>query len=107
MQRIKKGDDVIVNAGKDKGRRGTVLEVKDERVLVEGLNIARKHVRPDPNRGEGGGIQDKEMPLHASNLNLYNPRSGKGERVGYKFLDEGDVKRKVRYFKSDGEVVDV
>lgn len=106
MKRIKKGDEVVVNCGKDKGRRGTVLEVRGERVLVEGLNIARKHVRPDPNRGVGGGIQDQEMPLHISNVNLYNPQMGKGDRVGFKFLEQNGVRRKVRYFKSDGEVID-
>jgi len=106
MKRIKKGDEVVVNCGKDKGRRGTVLEVRGERVLVEGLNIARKHVRPDPNRGVGGGIQDQEMHLHISNVNLYNPQAGKGDRVGFKFLEQNGVRRKVRYFKSDGEVID-
>lgn len=107
MQRIRKGDEVILVAGKDKGRRGTVLEVRqDNRVLVEGLNIAKKHVKPDPNQGIAGGIEDREMPLHISNVMLYNPDSGRGERVGFKFLGEGENRRKVRYFKSSGEVVD-
>ena len=107
MQRIRKGDEVIAIAGKDKGRRGTVLGVRDDgRVLVEGLNIAKKHVRPNPNEGIQGGIEDREMPLHASNVMLFNPQTEKGDRVGYKWLEDGEGKRKVRYFKSNGEVVD-
>jgi large subunit ribosomal protein L24 len=102
--KIRKGDDVIVLAGKDKGKRGTVLRVADDRVIVENVNLARKHVKPNPNRGEQGGIVDKEMPLHVSNVALYNPASDKGDRVGFKTLDDG---RKVRVFKSTGEVVDV
>lgn len=107
MQRIRKGDEVVIVAGKDKGRHGTVLEVrKDNRVVVEGLNLAKKHVRPDPNQGIAGGIEDREMSLHVSNVMLYNPDSGRGERVGFKYLGEGAERRKVRYFKSTGEVVD-
>lgn len=102
--KIRKGDDVIVVAGKDKGKRGTVLRVIEDRVVVENVNIARKHVKPNPNRGEQGGIVDKEMPLHVSNVALYNPAVDKGDRVGFKTLDDG---RKVRVFKSNGEVVDV
>ena len=102
--KIRKGDDVIVLAGKDKGKRGTVLRVLEDRVLVENINLARKHVKPNPNRGEQGGIVDREMPLHVSNVALYNPASDKGDRVGFKTLDDG---RKVRVFKSNGEVVDV
>ena len=102
--KIRKGDDVIVVAGKDKGKRGTVLRVLDDRVVVENINLARKHVKPNPNRGEQGGIVDKEMPLHISNVAVYNPATAKGERVGFKTLDDG---RKVRIFKSTGEVVDV
>ncbi|MCB1791323.1 MAG: 50S ribosomal protein L24 [Gammaproteobacteria bacterium] len=102
--KIRKGDDVIVLAGKDKGKRGTVLRVLEDRVVVENINLARKHVKPNPNRGEQGGIVDKEMPLHISNVALYNPASDKGDRVGFKTLDDG---RKVRVFKSNGEVVDV
>jgi large subunit ribosomal protein L24 len=103
-RRIRKGDDVIVIAGKDKGKRGTVLSVTDERVLVENINLAKKHVKPNPNKGEQGGIVDKEMPLHISNVALFNPATDKGDRVGFKTLDDG---RKVRVFKSNGEVVDV
>ena len=81
--KIRKGDDVIVLAGKDKGKRGTVLRVLEDRVVVENINLARKHVKPNPNRGEQGGIVDKEMPLHISNVALYNPASDKGDRVGF------------------------
>ncbi|MEX0901096.1 MAG: 50S ribosomal protein L24 [Gammaproteobacteria bacterium] len=105
MNRLKKGDDVIVIAGKDKGRRGTILKLlADDRVLVENVNMIKKHTRPNPNKGEPGGIVEKEAPLQASNVMLYNPRSKKGDRVGYRTLDDG---RKVRFFKSDNEVVDV
>lgn len=106
MKRIKKDDLIIVNCGKDKGRQGSVLEVRGDRVLVEGLNMARKHVRPDPNRGISGGIQEMELFLHISNVNLYNPETGKADRVGFKFLDQSGVRRKVRYYKSTGEVID-
>ena len=106
--RIRKGDEVIAIAGKDKGRRGYVTEIrKDGRVLVEGLNIAKKHVRPNPQEGVQGGIVDQEMPLQISNVMLYNPQAEKGDRVGFKWLEEGGKRRKVRYFKSNGEVVDV
>lgn len=103
-RRIRKGDDVIVIAGKDKGKRGTVLSVNDERVVVENINLAKKHVKPNPNKGEQGGIVDKEMPLAISNVALFNPATNKGDRVGFKTLEDG---RKVRIFKSNGEVVDV
>ncbi len=102
--RIRKGDDVIVLTGKDKGKRGTVLSMLGDRVIVENTNLAKKHVKPNPNKGEQGGIIDKEMPLHVSNVALYNPTTDKGDRVGFKTLDDG---RKVRVFKSNGEVVDV
>ncbi|HPQ24916.1 MAG: 50S ribosomal protein L24 [Chromatiaceae bacterium] len=102
--KIRKGDDVIVVAGKDKGKRGTVLRVVEDRVVVENINMAKKHVKPNPNRGEQGGIVDKEMPLHVSNVALYNSATDKGDRVGFKTLDDG---RKVRVFKSNGEVVDI
>lgn len=105
MRKIRKGDDVVVLAGKDKGKRGTVLRVlADDRVVVENVNIARKHQKPNPMKGEPGGIVDKEMPLHVSNVALYNPNTGKADRVGMKVLEDG---RKVRIFRSDGEVVDV
>jgi large subunit ribosomal protein L24 len=105
MRKIRKGDDVVVLAGKDKGKRGTVLKVlADERVVVENINIARKHQKPNPMKGEPGGIVDREMPLDLSNVALYNPNTGKADRVGFKVLEDG---RKVRVYKSDGEVVDV
>ena len=103
--KIKKGDDVIVIAGKDKGKRGTVIRVMDNgRVVVENVNMVKKHTKPNPNRGEPGGILDKEMPLDLSNVALYNPATGQGDRVGFKTLEDG---RKVRVFKSNGEVVDI
>ena len=106
MNKIKKGDEVIVTAGKDKGRRGTVLRVidEDDRVLVEGINLVKKHQKPNPNMGMQGGIVEKEMPLDRSNVMLFNPATGKGDRIGIKVLEDG---RKVRFFKSDNEVVDV
>lgn len=105
MRKIKKGDDVIVLSGKDKGKRGTVLRVvDDERVVVENVNMAKKHQKPNPQRGQPGGIVDKEMPMHVSNVGLYNPIKEGADRVGFKILEDG---RKVRVFKSNGEVVDV
>ena len=104
-RKIRKGDDVIVLTGKDKGKRGTVLRVLDEdHVLVESVNLAKKHMKPNPTKGEPGGIVEKEMPIQVSNVALFNPATGKADRVGFKTLDDG---RKVRVFKSDGEVVDV
>ncbi len=103
--KIRKGDDVVVLAGKDKGKRGTVLQlVGDNRVLVENINLAKKHAKPNPMKGEPGGIVEKEMPTDISNVALFNPVSNKADRVGFKTLDDG---RKVRVFKSNGEVVDV
>lgn len=105
MNRLKKGDDVIVVTGKDKGRTGTVLSVLgDDRVLVENVNMVKKHKKPNPNQGEAGGIVDQEAPIHASNVMPYNPRTKRGDRIGTKVLKDG---RKVRVFKSDDEVVDV
>ena len=104
MARIRQGDEVIVIAGKDKGRRGTVTRVyKDERVLVESINVARKHQKPNPNAGVPGGIIEKEMPLDISNVMLFNPTTQKGDRVGYRRLEDG---KKVRFFKSNNEVLD-
>ncbi len=104
MNKIRKGDDVIVIAGKDKGKRGTVLEVLTERVLVENVNMVKKHTKANPQAGESGGIVDKEMPLDISNVALFNPATNKADRVGFKTLDDG---RKVRFFKSNNEIVDV
>jgi len=104
MNKIRKGDEVIVTTGKDKGRRGTVLQVfADERVLVEGVNLAKKHIKPNPNIGEMGGIKDKAMPLDISNVLVFNPKSKKGERVGFRVEKDGT---RVRVFKS-GDVVDI
>ncbi len=104
MKRIKQGDEVVIIAGKDKGRRGNVIRVyDDDRVLVEGVNIARKHQKPNPNAGVPGGIIEKEMPLDISNVMVYNPSAGKGDRIGIRYLADG---RKVRYFKSNDEVLD-
>src|SRR5690606_8828732 len=104
MQRIKKGDDVIVIAGRDKGRRGTVVKVKpDGRLIVENVNVTKKHQRPNPNAGVPGGIIEREAPIDASNVMLFNPAIGKGDRVGFRTLSDG---RKVRFFKSNDEVVD-
>lgn len=105
MKRIRKGDQVVVMAGRDKGRKGTVLRVVDDgRVVVENVNVAKKHMRPNPNKGQQGGIVEREMPLNVSNVMLLNPATGKGERVGFRTLEDG---RKVRYFKSNNEVVDI
>ena len=105
MQKIKKGDEVIVTAGKDKGRRGNVLNLlENDKVLVEGVNMVKKHAKPNPMKGDQGGIVNKEMPLHRSNVMLFNPATNKGDKVGIKTLDDG---KKVRYFKSNNEVVDV
>jgi large subunit ribosomal protein L24 len=104
MKKIRKGDQVVVTTGKDKGKRGTVLKVLDTgKVLVEGVNRVKRHTRPNPIKGQTGGIVDKEMPIQASNVALFNPATGKGGRVGIRVLDDG---RKVRYFKSNGEVAD-
>lgn len=104
MNKIRKGDDVIVRTGKDKGRRGTVLQVFDDgRLLIEGINLAKKHVKPNPNIGEAGGIKDKAMPVEVSNVLVFNPKSKQGERVGFRVEKDGS---KVRVFNS-GDVVDI
>jgi large subunit ribosomal protein L24 len=104
MSKIHKGDQVVVNTGKDKGKRGTVLSVLDSgHVVVEGLNIAKKHAKPNPMKGVAGGIVSKEMPLDISNVALFNAATQKADRVAYKVLDDG---RKIRIYKSNGESVD-
>ncbi len=104
MQRIKKGDEVVVLSGRDKGKRGTVLRRVDaQHVVVEGVNRVKKHQRPNPMKGVTGGIVDKDMPIHVSNVALYNPATKKAGRVGAKTLEDG---RKVRVFKANGEQVD-
>jgi len=105
MQKIRKGDEVVVLTGKDKGRRGTVVRVFDDgRLVVENVNLAKKHQKPNPNMGVAGGIVDKEMPLDISNVAIYNAQTGKADRVGFRVLEDG---RKVRFFKSTSEVVDI
>ncbi|WP_374489048.1 50S ribosomal protein L24 [Zoogloea sp.] len=103
MSKIRKGDEVAVLTGKDKGKRGTVLRVADNLVVVEGINRVKKHVRPNPMKGEVGGIVEKEMPIQISNVALFNAATQKADRVGFKVLEDG---RKVRVFKSNGQVVD-
>ncbi|WP_297362864.1 50S ribosomal protein L24 [Acidiferrobacter sp.] len=104
MQKIRKGDEVVVRVGKDKGKRGNVLRVyTDGRVLVENVNRVKRHVRPNPNKNVTGGIVEREAPVSGANVALFNKVTGKGERVGFRTLDDG---RKVRVFKRSGEVVD-
>ncbi|MCX7205224.1 MAG: 50S ribosomal protein L24 [Proteobacteria bacterium] len=104
MNKIRKGDEIIVITGKDNGKRGTVLRVipAEDRVVVEGVNVVKKHQKPNPMRGVQGGIVEKTMPVHISNVALFNTATGKADRVGIKTLEDG---RKVRFFKSSGEVV--
>lgn len=103
MDKIRKGDQVVVIAGKDKGKRGAVVKRVDaEHIVVEGVNRAKKHVKPNPVKGVVGGVVDKDMPLHVSNVSLYNAATQKADRVGFKLLEDGT---KVRIFKSSGEVV--
>ena len=103
MDKIRKGDEIVVIAGKDKGKRGTVsVRVDAEHVVVEGVNRAKKHVKPNPVKGVVGGVVDKDMPLHVSNVSLYNPTTQKADRVGFKLLEDG---KKIRVFKSSGEAV--
>ena len=105
MNRIKKGDDVIVIAGKDKGKQGSVLNIMaNGRLIVSDVNMAKRHTKPNPNRGQPGGIIEKEMPIDPSNVMLFNPQTKKGDRIGFRVLEDG---RKVRYFKSTDEVVDI
>ena len=104
MRRIKKGDEIIVISGRDKGKRGAVLRRVDaEHVVVEGVNRVKKHQRPNPMKGETGGIVDKDLPIHVSNIALYNPATQKADRAGVKTLEDG---RKVRVFKGNGEQVE-
>ncbi len=104
MHKIRKGDDVIVRVGKNRGKRGAVQQVyPNGRVLVDGINIVKKHVRPNPQKGVSGGIVEEERPIQISNVGLYNPTTEKADRVGIRRLDDGT---KVRYFKGNGEVID-
>lgn len=106
MAKIRKGDEVVVLTGKHRGQRGTVTRVlpESDKVIVENINMVKRHTRPNPMRGEAGGIVEKEKPIEISNVAIYNPVTQKPDRVGFRFLEDG---RKVRYFKSNNEVVDV
>ncbi len=106
MNKIKKGDEVVVLAGKDKGKRGVVLKVIEERdrIIVENVNMVKRHTKGNPMQGTAGGIVEKEMPIHVSNIAIWNPVSSKGDRIGFKNLEDG---RKVRVFRSTSEVVDI
>ena len=101
--RIKKGDQVIVIAGKDKGKKGDVVRVEGDRVVVSNVNIIKRHTKPNPQAGVAGGVVEREASMHISNIALFNPASGKGERIGFKVLEDG---RKLRVFRSSGEAID-
>lgn len=103
MNRIRKGDQVIVTTGKDKGKQGEVVRVLGEKVVVSNINIVKRHTKPNPQAGQPGGVVEREAPIHISNVMLFNPASGKGERIGIKVLEDG---RKLRVFRSSGEAVD-
>ena len=101
--RIKKGDQVVVNTGKDKGKQGEVVRVDGDRVVVANVNIVKRHTKPNPQAGVAGGVVEREASIHISNVNVVNPATGKGERVGFKVLEDG---RKIRVFRSSGEAID-
>ncbi|GHA90487.1 50S ribosomal protein L24 [Cognatilysobacter bugurensis] len=103
MNRIRKGDRVIVTTGKDKGKQGEVVRVLGEKVVVSNVNVIKRHTKPNPQAGQPGGVIEREAPIHVSNVMLFNPATGKGERIGFKVLEDG---RKLRVFRSSGEAVD-
>ncbi len=103
MNRIKKGDHVVVTAGKDKGKRGDVVSVAGDKVVVSNVNLVKRHTKPNPQANQPGGVIERESPIHVSNVMLFNPASGKGERIGTKVLEDG---RKLRVFRSSGEAID-
>ena len=103
MNRIRKGDQVIVIAGADKGKKGEVVRVAGDKVVVQNINLIKRHTKPNPQAGVAGGIVEREAPIHISNMMLYNQATGKGERIGFKVLEDG---RKVRVFRSSGEAID-
>ena len=103
MNRIKKGDHVVVTAGKDKGKRGDVVSVAGDKVIVSNVNLVKRHTKPNPQANQPGGVIEREAAIHVSNVMLFNPASGKGERIGAKVLEDG---RKIRVFRSSGESVD-
>ena len=103
MNRIRKGDQVIIIAGADKGKKGEVVRVAGDKVVVQNVNIIKRHTKPNPQAGQPGGVVEREAPIHISNVMLFNPATGKGERVGFKVLEDG---RKLRVFRSSGEALD-
>ena len=103
MNRIRKGDQVVVIAGKDKGKKGDVIRVAGDKVVVSNINVVKRHTKPNPQAGQPGGVIEREAPIHISNVMLFNPATGKGERVAFKVLEDG---RKLRVFRSSGEAVD-
>tara|TARA_B100001564_G_scaffold325188_1_gene306520 strand:+ start:936 stop:1253 length:318 start_codon:yes stop_codon:yes gene_type:complete len=105
MKKLKKGDSIIVVSGKDKGKKGEILSViEPDKLIISNINLAKKHVKPNPNKNESGGIIEKEMPIHISNVMMFNPITKKGDRVGFKNLEDG---KKVRVYKSNKEVIDI
>ncbi len=103
MNRIRKGDQVIVTTGKDKGKKGDVVRVLGDKVVVSNINVVKRHTKPNPQAGQPGGVVEREAPIHISNVMLFNPATGKGDRIGFKVLEDG---RKLRVFRSSGEAVD-
>ena len=102
MNRIRKGDQVVVIAGKDKGKKGDVIRVAGDKIAVSNINVIKRHTKPNPQAGQPGGVIEREAPIHISNVMLFNPASGKGERVAFKVLEDG---RKLRVFRSSGEAI--
>ena len=103
MNRIRKGDQVVVISGKDKGKRGDVVRVAGDKIVVSNINVIKRHTKPNPQAGQPGGVIEREAPIHISNVMLFNPATGKGGRVGFKVLEDG---RKLRVFRSSGEAID-
>ncbi len=103
MQKIRRNDEIIVIAGKDKGKRGDVIRVDGDRVIVSNVNIVKRHTKPNPQAGQPGGVIEREAPIHVSNVMPFNPATGKGERIGTKVLEDG---RRIRVFRSSGEALD-
>ena len=103
MNRIKKGDQVIVIAGADKGKKGEVVRIAGDKLVVQNINLVKRHTKPNPQAGQAGGVIEREAPIHISNVMLFNPATGKGERIGFKVLEDG---RKLRVFRSSGEAID-
>ena len=103
MNRIRKGDQVVVISGKDKGKRGDVVRMAGDKLVVANVNVIKRHTKPNPQAGQPGGVIEREAPIHISNVMLFNPATGKGERIGFKVLEDG---RKLRVFRSSGEAID-